>query len=107
MRVSDSEPYLRGRLAREPRGQVLDRRRKLSGIHCGSHYSPRVALQPNNPATVSRGQRQLEIYQRELQNQFPGRPWTISGLQAMLQTGKLAGAGIMGPAQLILAANDS
>jgi len=34
-----------------------------------------VELKPNNPAAISRGQRQLEIYQRDLQQQFPGQPW--------------------------------
>jgi hypothetical protein len=34
-----------------------------------------VELKPNTPGAISRGRRQLEIYRRELQEEFPGQPW--------------------------------
>lgn len=34
-----------------------------------------VELKPNNPAGIRRGQRQLEVYRRDLQQQFPGQEW--------------------------------
>lgn len=34
-----------------------------------------VELKPNNPAAIRRGQRQLEIYKRELEDTYPGAPF--------------------------------
>lgn len=34
-----------------------------------------VELKPNTPAQIRRGNRQLETYRQELQEEFPGAPW--------------------------------
>lgn len=34
-----------------------------------------VELKPNNPAAIRRGQRQLDIYKRELEDTYPGAPF--------------------------------